>query len=127
MKQKLALQQKIKQIKKLNCLLSIVFTILILGAFVLISLAFIFDSPDLLAFASICAAVLIPVDHFKMREIYKENILHLRQKENDEKNSSRCELCDITFDSEDQLLIELKKDGYGDCYFCPNCGKKLTN
>jgi superfamily II helicase len=36
-----------------------------------------------------------------------------------------CDLCNLTFDSADQLMLELKKDGYGDCTICPRCGRDL--
>lgn len=36
-----------------------------------------------------------------------------------------CDLCSLTFDSADQLILELKKDGYGDCTICPRCGRDL--
>lgn len=36
-----------------------------------------------------------------------------------------CDTCDIVFDSADQLILELKKDGYGNCKFCPKCGRRL--
>lgn len=36
-----------------------------------------------------------------------------------------CPLCSLTFDTGDELMISLRKDGYGDCSFCPKCGRKL--
>ena len=36
-----------------------------------------------------------------------------------------CPLCCLTFDKPGELIQELKKDGYGDCHYCPRCGRKL--
>lgn len=131
MKKDFTLQQKIKQIRKLDCLLSIVSTITILGTIILLALAFIFKPYFAALFGSGigCFALVLLVNHFQMRVIHKESVLNTLKLEEDfyPKKPSRCELCDITFDSKDQLLLELKKDGYGDCHYCPKCGKKLTN
>lgn len=37
----------------------------------------------------------------------------------------RCPLCSLTFDAAGELKISLEKDGYGDCSFCPKCGRSL--
>lgn len=36
-----------------------------------------------------------------------------------------CSLCSCTLDSGAQLRMELRKDGYGECSFCPRCGREL--
>ena len=67
------------------------------------------------------------VNNFQQRVIHKENVLNILKLEEDfyPKKPSKCELCDITFNSKEQLVLELKKDGYGECYFCPKCGREL--
>lgn len=129
MKKGLTLQQKIKQIRKLDCLLSIVSTITILGTIILIALAVVFKQYFGVLFASGvgCFVLELLVNNLQLRVIHKENVLNTLKLEEDfyPKRSSKCELCDITFDSKEHLLLELKKDGYGDCHFCPKCGAKL--
>lgn len=34
-----------------------------------------------------------------------------------------CLLCGNTFDAAPELKIELRKDGYGECNYCPKCGR----
>ena len=43
----------------------------------------------------------------------------------DPEGPARCPLCSCAFDSGAQLRLELRKDGYGECAFCPRCGREL--
>ena len=42
-------------------------------------------------------------------------------------HAERCSLCSLTYDTGSELRITLRKDGYGDCSFCPKCGQKLKD
>ena len=48
----------------------------------------------------------------------------LQEKLEREKGCKHCKQEHI-FDLEDQLRLELKKDGYGNANYCPHCGRKL--
>lgn len=83
MNKKPTLKQKIKYIKKLNCLLGIVSTITILGTIILPSLAFVFKQYCLELFVSGagCFMLLVVVNNFQMRVFHEENVLHIKQYE----------------------------------------------
>lgn len=66
---------------------------------------------------------------FRQEESQKErldtNVKHLGSYDV-ESEPEQCMLCSVTFDRPSELLIELKKDGYGDCKFCPRYGRRLV-
>lgn len=85
MEKKPTLQQKIKQIRKLDCLLSIVSTITILGTIILLTLAFTFKQYFAGFYISgcVCLVVMVLVNHFQTITIHKENFLQIKQFEED--------------------------------------------
>lgn len=81
----------------------------------------------------ICVLVIIVPGLYFFREHQQKHLLVYGEPQNSRidpdselfRDPNRCQLCCLTFDAAGELKINLEKDGYGDCSFCPKCGRSL--
>lgn len=59
------------------------------------------------------------------KEQFEKSKADFQQQRMEFNEPNGCALCSITFDRPGELKIDLKKDGYGECRFCPGCGRSL--